>query len=134
MRYFNLVFLASFFYITAQSQSIYDRWNTGRGGIVEIYDCDDQLCGKLVASENPERKNVNSPDPAKRDETLIGTNILRGFSQTGGNVWKKGRVYNPENGKTYNAKLTLKGQELKVRGYKGVTLFGKTVTWTREQY
>ncbi len=112
---------------------ILDVWNTGRGGFVKIYECGDKLCGELVASEEPDKMDVNNPDPSKRDEKLIGHNILSGFTKTKDNVWKKGKIYNPNSGKYYKAKLTLEGDQLKVRGYKGISLFGKTVEWTRQQ-
>lgn len=127
-----IITLFSFTALNAQT-GIYGRWNTGRGGIVEIYDCGNKLCGKLVASEDPDRIDVNNPDPSKSDEKLIGHNILSGFKQTGDHVWKKGKIYNPNSGKSHSAKLTLVGDELKVRGFKGISLFGKTVRWNRAE-
>lgn len=127
-----LTTLFSFAAVNAQT-GIYGRWNTGRGGIVEIYDCGNKLCGKLVASEEPDRIDVNNPDPAKSDEKLIGHNILSGFKQTGDRVWKKGKIYNPNSGKSYSANLTLDGNQLEVRGFKGISLLGKTVKWTRAE-
>ena len=42
------------------------------------------------------------------------------------------KIYNPEDGKEYNCKMTLKDPNtLEVRGYVGISLFGKTQTWTR---
>ena len=47
-------------------------------------------------------------------------------------MWSGGRIYNPEDGKTYKCKLTLKDDNtLTVRGYVGLTIFGKTQYWTR---
>jgi uncharacterized protein (DUF2147 family) len=37
----------------------------------------------------------------------------------------------PLNGKTYSCKITYKGKELDIRGYIGISLFGRTTTWTR---
>jgi uncharacterized protein (DUF2147 family) len=54
------------------------------------------------------------------------------FKYDGGNVWSDGKIYNPEDGKEYNCKMTLEGPNtLLVRGYVGISLFGKTQTWTR---
>lgn len=134
IRILILAFIPFAFSLSAYAQSGIDgRWNTGRGGFVEIYDCGGKLCGKLVASEEPDRIDKNNPDPTKSKEKLIGHNILRNFVKTGDHVWKKGKIYNPNSGKSYSAKLTLAGDVLKVRGYKGVSLFGKTVEWTRQK-
>lgn len=120
------------FLLSAQT-NIYGHWNTGRGGIVEIYECNNNLCGKLVDSEEPDRIDVHNPNPSKSHERLIGRNILRGFVHTSEYTWKKGKIYNPNNGKSYSAKLTLDGDQLKVRGFKGISLFGKTVIWNRAE-
>ena len=46
--------------------------------------------------------------------------------------WSGGRIYNPEDGKTYKCKLTLQDDgTLKVRGYVGMSIFGKTQIWRR---
>ncbi len=47
-------------------------------------------------------------------------------------VWKDGSVYDPKNGKTYRGKITLVSpNKLNLRGFVGITLFGRTTTWTR---
>jgi uncharacterized protein (DUF2147 family) len=57
--------------------------------------------------------------------------MLWGFEYEGDNTWKKGRIYDPENGKTYKCKMKLEGATLKVRGSVGP--FGRTTEWTRVQ-
>ncbi len=111
--------------------SILGKWDTGRGGIIEISVSGDRLYGKLVSSREPERLDTKNPDLALRSENLVGHNILIGFKLGKDDVWKDGKIYNPEDGRLYDAKLTLKGDELKVRGFKGVALLGKTVVWSR---
>jgi uncharacterized protein (DUF2147 family) len=46
--------------------------------------------------------------------------------------WEDGKIYDPKNGKTYSCKMTLEGNELKVRGYVGFSLLGRTTVWTRK--
>ncbi|MCG8434373.1 MAG: DUF2147 domain-containing protein [Gammaproteobacteria bacterium] len=72
-----------------------------------------------------------NPDPDLRMRPIIGTEIMSGFQYVGGNLWRDGTIYDPNNGKTYKCKiwLTDKGT-LKVRGYIGVSLFGRTEVWT----
>ena len=46
--------------------------------------------------------------------------------------WKGGDIYDPESGKTYSSYMFLKDKNtLKVRGYVGISLFGRTEVWTR---
>ncbi len=107
--------------------------------MVEIYQCGSKLCGKIVWLKEPNKDNgtpktdENNPDKAKHNNPIIGLNILTGFVADGDNEWEDGEVYDPENGKTYSCEMTLNGSTLEVRGYIGVSLFGRTEKWTRAQ-
>lgn len=125
------IMLLSMSVTTSAAPSILGKWDTGRGGIIEISISEGKLYGKLVSSQEPNRLDVKNPDHSIRGENLVGHNILIGFRQGKDHVWKDGKIYNPEDGGMYDAKLTLKGNVLKVRGFKGVALLGKTVVWTR---
>ncbi len=47
-------------------------------------------------------------------------------------AWDGGRIYNPEDGETYRSTMTLDGNgTLRVRGYVGAPIFGRSQTWTR---
>jgi len=82
----------------------------------------------------PSDKDVLNPDPALRDRPLLGLTIMSGFASAGEGKWKNGRVYNPNNGKTYKCKLTLIDENtLELRGYIGISLLGRTETWTRRE-
>lgn len=79
-----------------------------------------------------EKRDRKNPDPALRDRPLIGMKILEGFTFDGENEWKKGRVYNLENGKTYKSKITLKDRDrLILRGYVLTPILGASTIWTR---
>jgi uncharacterized protein (DUF2147 family) len=57
---------------------------------------------------------------------------LSGFKFAGDNLWEDGTIYDPENGKTYRCKITLESpNRLNVRGFVGISLFGRTTVWTR---
>jgi uncharacterized protein (DUF2147 family) len=57
---------------------------------------------------------------------------MDGFTFSGGTTWDKGRIYDPESGKTYKSKMTLAApNRLEIRGYVGIPLFGRSTTWTR---
>jgi uncharacterized protein (DUF2147 family) len=71
----------------------------------------------------------------RKDKPLLGLNIIRGVTQSteGSAMWDGGSILDPGNGKTYKVRLTLadKGDQLKVRGYIGQALFGRTQVWLR---
>jgi uncharacterized protein (DUF2147 family) len=57
--------------------------------------------------------------------------MLKDFTYDDGE-WTDGHIYNPSDGKEYKAYMKLKDHKtLTVRGYVGISLFGKTDTWTR---
>jgi uncharacterized protein (DUF2147 family) len=63
---------------------------------------------------------------------LIGSQIIQGFQFSGGNLWKNGKIYDPDSGKTYSAKATLiSPTELDLRGFIGISLLGRTDKWIR---
>ena len=80
----------------------------------------------------PSDKDVLNPDPELRGRPLLGLTIMEGFAPAGEGKWKNGKIYDPNSGKTYKCKLTLVDSDtLKLRGYIGVSLLGRTETWTR---
>ena len=57
--------------------------------------------------------------------------MLKNFAYEDGE-WSGGNIYNPSDGKEYKAYMKLKDKNtLSVRGYVGISLLGKTDTWTR---
>ncbi|MFG1395772.1 DUF2147 domain-containing protein [Roseixanthobacter pseudopolyaromaticivorans] len=103
-------------------------------GVVEIVPCGGSVCGRLVSSDdiktNPGLTDSKNSNASLRGRTLKGLLILQGFTGSGGN-WSGGQIYNPDDGKTYSASLSLAGDNtLKVRGCV-VVPFCETQTWTR---
>jgi uncharacterized protein (DUF2147 family) len=111
----------------------------GRDAVIEIFPCgDDTLCGRLTwfAPGPDDAKNPpmdgNNPDLSLRFRPLCGLVILKGFKPSGEGEWNDGSVYDPDNGKTYRATMTLVDDgTLRLRGYIGIPLFGETQAWTR---
>ena len=71
-----------------------------------------------------------SDDPRK-GKPVIGMTILTGLKKEGDNVYAGGRILDPNNGKTYNAKVTVidEGKKLEMRG--SILFIGRTQTWIR---
>lgn len=83
---------------------------------------------ELAGKEKMDKKN---PDKDKRDRPIVGIHIVEDMEYQGDGLWEGGTIYDPENGKTYKAKMTLEGDTLNVRGFIGFSLIGRTTEWTR---
>ncbi|MBX7056909.1 MAG: DUF2147 domain-containing protein [Leptospirales bacterium] len=125
------------------ADAVLGTWTTQSGNArVQIYKCGSNYCGKIVWLREPNypagdamagqpKVDRENPDQSKRTRPIMGLNLVWGFSYDDGE-WSGGRIYNPEEGKTYSCTLTLESpNRLKVRGYIGVSLIGKTQYWTR---
>lgn len=131
----------------AQSpDAIVGKWLDGeQKAQIEIYKADGKYFGKIVWLKEPtypadDKKGMagrlkvdrENPDPARRNQPVLGLVILRNFVFANGNLWQQGQVYDPKNGKDYKCKLTLKPPDaLDVRGYIGFSFIGRTDRWTR---
>ena len=73
-----------------------------------------------------------NPDPQLRQRPIVGLRILDGLEYVGGGQWKHGRIYDPSRGKTYRCQMKLVDDTtLRLRGFIGVSLFGRGTTWLR---
>lgn len=71
---------------------------------------------------------------ARKGQRIVGMTIINGMNQKGENL-EGGEILDPENGKTYRCKMKLDktGNNLEVRGFIGISLFGRSQIWTREE-
>jgi len=128
------------------AEDILGTWKNEDGKAkIEIYLCETHYCGKIswlgrpvYPADDPggmaglPRVDRKNPDQALRNRHLLGLQIMEGFIYNGDNTWEKGRIYDPESGKTYQSKISLvSSQRLKIRGFVGIPLFGRTTVWTR---
>lgn len=104
---------------------------------IQIYKSGEKFYGKIIWLKNPtengkQRVDGNNPDETKRQNLIIGLVMLIGFKFDGDDEWKGGDIYDPESGKTYSSYMYLRDRNtLRVRGYVGISLFGRTETWIR---
>jgi uncharacterized protein (DUF2147 family) len=121
------------------ADEIIGEWLTDKNeAVVEIYKCGDLYCGKIVWLKEPtnpdgtDKLDTENPDPSKRGRPIVGLVMVWDFRYHGNGRWVDGRIYDPDNGKTYSCKMDLEDDTLKVRGYIGISLFGRTTVWTRK--
>lgn len=117
----------------AQTNSILGNWTNPTGSTIRIYQCGPKICASLIdiSSSAPERVDAKNPNPALRGRSLCGLVIGKDFESVRPNRAEGGKLYDPESGKTYTGSMTREGDKLKLRGYVGIPLFGRTETWTR---
>ena len=105
---------------------------------VEIFEAEGKLSGKIAAlnkeytSDGIEKTDISNPDPAKRKRPLVGLVFMTGFTHEASGRWDHGTVYDPKTGNTYASFLEYDGGDtLKLRGYIGISLIGRTAVWTK---
>lgn len=111
--------------------------------IVKITRDGDRYNGKIIWLEKPlygpdeerpgqPKVDLNNPDPSLHERPILGLELLHGFLYAGKNKWKKGKIYDPNNGKTYKCKMWFENPStLKVRGFIGFSLLGRNAVWVR---
>lgn len=120
------------------SASVIGHWQTidddteEPKSVVELYEKDGKLFGKvtdlLIKPDDTVCKECRGD---LKDQLIVGMDIVTGLTLKGG-AYEGGEILDPENGKTYDAKIWLDGEDtLKVRGYLGI--FFRTQTWHRTE-
>ncbi len=119
----------------AFAQDATGAWKTGKAN-VRIADCGGALCANVVSLNEPNdpdtgkaKLDKHNSDASKKARPIVGISLLSGMKAAEAGVWK-GSVYNPEDGKTYAASMTLKGSSLTVEGC-AMRVFCKTQVWNR---
>lgn len=107
---------------------------TGKAkSVVRIYRDDGVLNGKIVKLLKDSGSRVcNSCEGKLKGRPILGFPLVSGMTRDG-DEWTDGTIIDPENGKEYSAEMALadSGQKLEVRGYIGISLFGRTQVWER---
>lgn len=80
-------------------------------------------------------RDINNPDPEKRNRTILGITLLKGLAyKPEENQWEGGKIYDPNKGKTYKCYAELVSPDkLKIRGYVGISMMGRSTYWKRYQ-
>ena len=123
----------------AEKTDVEGRWLTEKGdGWIAIQIVGDSLEGSVAGSPDPKQREERefddrNPDPNLRARRLDGLTIMKGFEYDSDGRWSGGTVYDPNSGKTYKCTVTqVDADTLKIRGFIGISLFGRSETWTRD--
>lgn len=117
---------------TVTKDAVLGEWLAeSKDGKVLIYKQGEKYFGKISWGKDVDKKDVNNPVEKLRTQAIVGLVILKGFEFTG-KAWEDGTIYDPKSGKTYSSTIKMKKpNELDIRGYVGISLLGRTTTWTK---
>ena len=115
-------------------------WNDEKTTKIEVEKKDGKYIGTIVYMI-PEKyengappKDDENPDPALRDRSVVGIQILNGFEYDAKKEeWINGKIYDPKSGKTYDCYMWLDDPNiLSIKGYvMGMKFVGRETKWTR---
>jgi uncharacterized protein (DUF2147 family) len=112
----------------AQAQDATGQWRTqaddnGNFAVVTISPCGADVCGVISTAYNSAGQPIQSPNVGKR--------IVWDMTPAGGGAYEGGKIWAPDRDKTYNSKMQVSGNSLKVEGCVLVVCRGQT--WSRVQ-
>lgn len=119
--------------------AILGTWfNAEKDAKIEMVKVGDKFFGKVIwlkfpnDSKGKPKTDVENPDPKLKSRPRLGLVVLTNLAYKDGSKYEKGKIYDPKTGKTYACQAELVGNsKIKLRGYIGVSLVGKTSEWTR---
>ncbi len=130
-----LVFVAVSFGQEEKVKGVF--YNTEKTSKIKIFKATNgKYYGKIVWLETPDKVDKNNPNPAKRNDPLMGMLFVKGFNYDAEKKqWTDGTIYDPDNGKTYDCFIWFEDNNndiLHVKGYVlGMKFAGREVEWTR---
>ena len=139
-----LLFLGSFAWVAtgiraADTISPIGLWKN-EDATFEIFEGEGKLSARIVALSEPKtpdgkvKTDIHNPDRSKRDRPIIGLVFMSGFRRQSDTRWDRGTIYDPKSGNTYSSFLELESPgRIRVRGFIGISLIGRTAVWTRAQ-
>ena len=128
-----------FIFQVSFSQTIFGKWKTVddetgmENGIVEIYEKAGKVYGRIIEILEKEKKHFKCEmcEGEDKNKPVLGLVIIKGLKKKG-DFYEGGKVTDPKNGKSYHCKMSLEGKDkLIVRGFIGISLFGRSQTWFR---
>jgi uncharacterized protein (DUF2147 family) len=135
--YFILYFISIAAF--SQSHTVIGKWKTlddetGRPvSVVEIFEKNKKIYGKVIEIFNPKTKvpRCEKCDGEDKNKPILGLIVIKGLTKDG-NEYNNGKILDPKHGKIYKCFITLESKDvLKVRGFIGISLIGRTQFWER---
>ncbi|MDB9755131.1 DUF2147 domain-containing protein [Winogradskyella sp.] len=135
-----LSIICFFCFALLSAQNITGKWKTiddetgKEKSIVDIFEKDGKVYGKIIEILNPEKKDPKCTkcEGENKNKPILGMLIIDGLTKDD-TVYDGGTILNPSNGKVYSCRLKFDDNKdpntLQVRGY--IAFFYKTQYWQR---
>ena len=136
---FYILILACTNVLQAQHSSILGKWkaiddHTGKPlSIIEIFEKHNKIYGKVIEIYNPKNKPTKciKCEGEDKNKPILGLIVIKGLTKEG-NEYTNGKILDPKHGKLYKCSISFESKDkLKVRGYLGIELIGRTQYWDR---
>lgn len=141
MKKIILTFTVFLFTITINAQTIFGKWlstndDTGEvDSVIEMYQKNGKAYAKVIEIKDPNRQTAvcEKCEGANKNKSILGLEILTGLEKDD-DEWSGGEILDPRNGNIYKCYIKLvKPNKLKLRGYIGFSILGKTKYWMRAE-
>ncbi|MBM3434971.1 MAG: DUF2147 domain-containing protein [Bacteroidetes bacterium] len=114
-------------------------FNEEKDAKIEMYKQNNKYYGKVVWLNEPNEPATGLPklddendDELLRSRPVMGLVLANDFVWQGDGLYEDGDIYDPKNGSTYSCYMKFESRtQLKVRGYIGFSIIGRTTYWTR---
>ena len=140
MKYRYILLLLFFISYFSYSQTLLGEWETyddktnEKKGLIEIYKSNDLYFAKIKDTYVSAKNAICiACKDHKKNQPIIGLVIIENL-KSDKDDYTGGTILDPESGETYKCIVKLiNNNKLKVRGYIGVPLFGRTQYWIRKK-
>ena len=139
MKLLKLLILLFFTVNSVNAQEVFGKWYSMDGdsgekeSIIEVYEENGKVYGKIIQllQEEDQGKVCEECTGKDKNQPIEGLVIIRGLTKDG-DEYSDGKILDPKNGKLYKCYISLEGaNKLKLRGYIGFSLIGRTEYWQR---
>lgn len=127
---------------SARADQVLGKWmSEGKDLGVEVFKVKDRYAARIVWFECDEstprpmaaHRDLENPDPSLRKRSWLGMVVVNDLKfDRQENEWSGGNIYDPNTGRTFKSVARMVSpQEMVVRGYWGIEVFGKSLTFNR---
>lgn len=139
MKKISLILILLSFSFSINAQTIFGKWHSRNedtnkvDSVIEVYEKEGKAYAKVIEilDKRVEMPTCQNCSGENKDRPILGLNILTGLVKDK-DEWSDGQILDPRNGNIYKCYIKLiQPNKLKLRGYIGFSLFGKSAYWKR---
>lgn len=143
LKFFILVLVAGVltsFDDTSEAFRVVGVWESEEKNLqIEMFEDNGHFAGRMIyfkcSSEDIMKTSTDSENPNKdlRNRKLLGMKLVSRLAYQGKGVWDDGKIYDPNSGRTFEARIQLTGPNAAiVRGYWKYKWIGRSMVFNRK--